>query len=388
MYANYRLLISIVTLLLFWACNGRQKENSGSKAINSSSAFHETSIDYARQFRIEYADGYKLLEVLQPWPGAETGYRYLLLPHGAEKPAGVEADAVVRIPVTEMVCLSTTHIPALDMLDASHVLKGFPTTDFISSPSMRRRIEAGQVRELGASNSLNIEALMELSPDMVMAYGMGPQDKKLRSLERSGIPVVLNADFMEQSPLGRAEWIKFTAAFLNREQEADSVFSFIKNRYDSLATLTAGIHERPSVFSGVVYNGTWFMPGGKNWAAQFFSDAGADYLWSENNESGSLQLSFESVFDKAHDADLWIGAANYPSLRALAEADNRYSRFEAWKKGQVYTYTARLGETGGNEYLELGYSRPDIVLADLIRIIHPELLPGYEKYFYEKLTTE
>lgn len=389
MHSAYRTLLTALALTMLWSCDSeRQPENASDDAVSAYSGFYETRIEHARQFSIRYEEGYKLIEVLQPYPGAEKGFRYLLLPHGHLRPSGISADAVVRIPVREMVSLSTTHIPALDMLEASEVLTGFPTTDYISSPTMRSRVEQGEIRELGAANGLNIEALMELSPGLVMAYGMGPQDKSLRSLDRTGIPVVLNADYMEQDPLGRAEWIKFTAAFLNKEKEADSIFRFIKNRYDSLTTLTEGISDRPTVFSGIVYSGTWYMPGGKNWSAQFFSDAGGDYLWSNNSETGSLQLSFESVFDRAHEADYWIGVGNLPSLKALAEADSRYSRFKAWQLGQVYTYTARLGEKGGNEYMELGYSRPDMVLADLIKILHPELLPGYALYFYESLKPE
>ena len=385
MFASRLLVYSSIVFLLHSCSSPKQEEDASVASATADPVYQPVEVEYATQFDITYGDGYKVVEVLQPYPGAEKAFRYLLIPEGEEKPAGIEADAVVQIPVQELVSTSTTHIPSLVMLGAADVLTGFPSTDFISSPEMRARIDSGKVRDLGATNGLNIEALLELSPDMVMAYGMGPQDKSLQSLERTGIPVVLNADFMEQNPLGRAEWIKFTAAFLNKEKEADSVFNFIKNRYDSLATLTANVQKEPEVFSGVVYNGTWFMPGGQSWSARFFEDAGGNYLWSKNSETGSLQLSFESVFEKAHQADYWIGTANYPSLQALKEADERYSQFEAWQEEDVYTYTAREGATGGNEYLELGYSRPDMVLADLIYILHPELLPEYSPYFYKKL---
>ena len=389
MCSHFRIFWVFFFIVFTCCCNSPSEEGSASaSAIVGDTTFYKTSIEHARQFRIEYGDGYKIIEVLQAFPGAEKGFRYLLLPRGMETPEGVKADAIVRIPVKEMVSLSTTHIPALDMLGATNVLSGFPGTDLVSSASMRRRIDEGKVQDLGSASGINIEKLLESSPDLVMAYGMGPQDKSLRSLEKTGIPVVLNADYMEQSPLGRSEWIKFTAAFLNKEKEADSVFSSIKNRYDSLAALTANVEEKPAVFSGVVYNGTWFMPGGKSWASVFLADAGANYLWSNNEETGSLQLSFEAVLDKAQQAPYWIGAANYPSLEALAKADSRYQYFEAWQQGRVFTYTAREGATGGNEYLELGYSRPDIVLADLIKILHPELLPAYEMYFYERLKKE
>lgn len=373
-------------LALVFGCGNHEQRENAPDSLPADTAFQQTEIEYAQQFDIRYENGYKIVEVMQAYPGAEKTFRYLLVPEGKAIPKDAPAaDAVVRVPVRELVSTSTTHIPALDMLEVSQALTGFPSTDFISSPAMRRRIGAGKVQDLGAANGLNTEALMELSPDLVMAYGMGPQDKSLRSLERSGIPVVLNADYMEQTPLGRAEWIKFTAAFFNKEKQADSIFNTIKTRYDSLATLTRTVKEKPSVFSGVVYNGIWFMPGGKSWSSRFFEDAGGNYLWSDNTETGSLQLSFEAVFDKAHQADYWIGAANFPGLDALKEADSRYSSFDAWQKGNVYSYTARTGEKGGNEYLELGYSRPDIVLADLIHILHPNLMEEYEPYFYEKL---
>ena len=218
-----------------------------------------------------------------------------------------------------------------------------------------------------------------------MAYGMGPEDGSLQVLNRTGVPVLLNADFLETSPLGRAEWIKFTGALLNREKEADSVFKQIEDRYQSLKELTAKVEQRPDVFSGIVYGDTWYMPAGQSWAAQFMADAGANYLWSDAPGSGSIPLSFEEVFAKAHNAPYWINTADFTSREALAAADERYKRFKAWQQEQVFTYTNKISPTGGNEYLELGYARPDMVLADLIKILHPELLPEHELYFYSRL---
>jgi iron complex transport system substrate-binding protein len=214
---------------------------------------------------------------------------------------------------------------------------------------------------------------------------MGPDDGSLQVLQRTGVPVLLNADFLETSPLGRAEWVKFTAALLNREREGDSIFQQIVHRYDSLKGLAGGVQERPQVFSGIVYGDVWYMPGGKSWAAQFLADAGADYLWRETESAGSLPLPFEGVYARAHQAPFWINVADTRSLAALAAADNRYRRFRAWQQGQVYTYTNKTNPGGGLEYLELGYARPDLVLADLIKILHPELLPDCSLYFYQRL---
>ena len=143
--------------------------------------------------------------------------------------------------------------------------------------------------------------------------------------------------------------------------------------------------SRPTVLSGVVYSDAWFLPGGKNYASTILNDAGCDYLWKDDPSSGWLQLSFESVYEKAHDADLWIGLGSYTSLREIAAADRRYAKFKSFVQKKVYNYDARKGAKGGSEYLELGYLRPDIILRDLVKIAHPELQPGYALFFYRAL---
>ncbi|WP_224999607.1 ABC transporter substrate-binding protein [Cesiribacter sp. SM1] len=377
------LILSLV--LTHWSCRPERSEKETSELSNSTAAWHRTQTEYAQTFELEYGDGYKLIHVKQPYPGATRPYTYLLLPHGQPQPDSIMADAVVRVPVQRIISLSTTHLPALDMLGESDKLTGFAQAGFISSPAQRSRLEQGALTDIGSTQGLNPEQILSLQPDLIMAYGMGPDDGTLQVLDRTGVPVLLNADFLETSPLGRAEWIKFTGALLNKEREADSVFQQIVHRYDSLKSLTQNVAQRPEVFSGIVYGDIWYVPGGKSWAAQFLADAGASYLWSDTEASGSVPLSFEQVFAKAHDAPYWINTADFSSLQALTAADERYKRFRAWQQEQVYTYTNKINNTGGNEYLELGYARPDMVLADLIKILHPELMEGHELYFYKRL---
>ncbi|AHM62130.1 Fe3+-hydroxamate ABC transporter periplasmic protein [Flammeovirgaceae bacterium 311] len=371
--------------LTYWSCRPNSTERENTETNINSAAWQSTPIQYAKTFELEYREGYKLIHVKQPYPGATRPYTYLLLPHGQPQPDSVEADAVVRIPVQRIISLSTTHLPALDMLGESNKLTGFAQSEFITSPAQRLRLEQGELTDIGSTQGLSPEQILSLQPDLIMAYGMGPDDGTLQVLHRTGVPVLLNADFLENNPLGRAEWIKFTAALLNREKEADSVFNQIVHRYDSLTALTKDVAQRPEVFSGIVYGDIWYMPGGRSWAATFLADAGANYLWGETAESGSVPLSLEQVFAKAHDAPFWINTADFSSLQAIAAADERYKRFRAWQQGQVYTYINKISPTGGNEYLELGYARPDMVLADLIKILHPELLPKHELYFYKQL---
>ena len=208
---------------------------------------------------------------------------------------------------------------------------------------------------------------------------------KLDKIKSFGIPVIINAEYLEDHPLGRAEWIKYMALFLGKEKEADSIFNVIKNEYLRNQKIVESITTKPTVISGILYGDTWFLPGGQNYGAKIFRDAGYQYLWSEDTNNGFLKLSFESVLSKGREADYWIGVGNFKSREEMKSSEERYTLFQPFQKGTIYTYDARVGATGGSEYLELGYSRPDIILKDLIKIAHPELLPDYELYFHKRL---
>ncbi len=345
----------------------------------------ETTTKYASGFTIQYKGNVKLVEVTYPFQGATSGYKYLLVPKGDSIPKHDADVKVIRTPITSIVCTSTTHIPLLDYLNESDKLVGFPSTDYISSLKTRALIDAGKVQEVGVENGLNIERLVMLKPDMVMGYTMSSDLGQFKKIKELNVPVVINSEYLEKHPLGRAEWIKFMAAFFNKEKEADSIFQVIEKQYNDTKALAAKVATKPTVMSGVVYGDAWFLPGGKNYAARLLQDAGCRYLWEDDQSNGYLELSFEGVYDKAHDADLWIGVASYKSLDEIKKADHRYGNFKPLKNKQVYTYDARKGAKGGSEFLELGYLRPDMILQDLVKIAHPELLPDYALYFHKHL---
>ena len=218
-----------------------------------------------------------------------------------------------------------------------------------------------------------------------MGYAMSSDLGQLKKIKELGMPVVLNAEYLEKHPLGRAEWIKFMALFFNKEKEADSAFQFIEKEYLTTQALAGKNSSRPTVLSGIVYGDAWFMPGGKNYAAQLLNDAGCNYLWKETESNGFLEISFESVFAKAKDADLWIGVGSYKSLKEIEASEKRYALFKPFKEKNIYSFNARQGAKGGSEFLELGYLRPDLILKDLVKIAHPELLKNHQLYFYKKL---
>jgi iron complex transport system substrate-binding protein len=344
-----------------------------------------TTIQYAEGFTVQYQGNNKFVEVKQPFQGATSGHKYLLVPRG-ETVTKPESDIhVIHIPIRSIVCTSTTHIPLLDYLNEGDKLTGFPSTDYISSANIRKRIDEGHVADLGVDQGINLERLAMLQPEMVMGYAMSSDYGQFEKMEELNIPVVLNSEYLEKHPLGRAEWIKFVALFFNKESQADSIFSMIEKSYAETKKLVDSTPSKPTVLSGIVYGDTWFLPGGQNYAAKIFKDAGCTYLWEENPSHGFLEISFESVYEKAHAADLWIGVGNYSSLDDIKKADHRYTLFNPFASKKVYNYDKRKGAKGGNEFLELGYLRPDLILKDLVSISHPDLLPGHELYFYRRL---
>jgi len=373
----------ILILSLCYILFGCEKKKFTNPAVAESNS--QTTLHYAEGFTVHYQGKNKLVEVRYPFQGATSGYKYLLVPKGEPiTPHGTDV-RIISIPLSSVVCTSTTHIPLLDYLGESEKLIGFPSTDYISSEKIRKRIDQGAVTELGIDKGINLERLAMLKPGMVMGYTMSSDYGQFKKMEELNIPVVINAEYLEKHPLGRAEWIKFMALFFNKEKEADSVFRLIEKSYLETKTLVASAQSKPTVLSGIVYGDAWFLPGGQNYAARILKDAGCNYLWEENSSNGFLELSFESVYEKAHDADLWIGVGNSSSLKEIETADHRYTRFKPFQQKQVYTYDARKGAKGGSEFLELGYLRPDIILKDLVKIAHPGLLPDYELYFHRRL---
>ena len=212
----------------------------------------------------------------------------------------------------------------------------------------------------------------------------------LELLKSAEIPAVINGEYVEQHPLGRAEWIKFTGILLGKYEEATLVFDQIAEDYLETEKLATQIPSaaRPKVLSGVMYQDIWYAPGSESWGAQILQNAGARYVFEDQKGTGSLQLNYEFVLEKALDSDFWIGSADFSSLSKMGEIEPRYQAIKAYKNGKVFTYTHNRGETGGLEYFELGYMRPDLILKDLIKILHPDLLPDYELYFYNQLNED
>ena len=377
---------ALLYLLLLCICSCKQpkKENISSAVLSQ-----PITIDYAQGFTIERTTSdITIIKVSSPWPESEDSFTYALVPK--EKLASITLDkdaynAIIAVPVEKMVVTSTTHIPALEALGEADKLIGFPDTEYVSSPMTRKRINEGLVQELGNNESLNSEMVIALNPEVVVGFSINHENKAYETIQRSNISVVYNGDWTEETPLGKAEWIKFFAPFFQKEKEADSIFKSIEDNYNNAKALAKKANNRPKVLSGALYKDIWYLPGGKSWASKFIEDANAEYLWNSTSSTGSLSLSLESVIERAYDADFWISPSQFGSYLELSKANQHYAQFSAFRNKKVYTYANSTGETGGLLYFELAPNRPDLVLKDLIHIFHPELLPNYRPTFFKPL---
>ncbi|QBA64434.1 ABC transporter substrate-binding protein [Muriicola soli] len=376
-------------LVLIFLSGCREKTSQDLTQGKETPGKNTSSIHYAKGFEVEnIEDGLTLIKVLQPWPNATKPFTYALVDKDASLPSSFEQnayDAVVSVPVERLVLTSTTHIPAIEALGVANRLIGFPGTDYISSELTRERISQGKVVNLGNNESINTEMTLQLQPDLVVGFSISSENRTYETLIKAGIPVVYNGDWTEQTPLGKAEWIKFFAPFFQLEEKADSIFDSIANSYAEARELASKAEFKPSIMSGALYKDVWYAPGGKSWAAQFIRDANATYLWNNTEEVGSLSLSLESVLAKASGADFWISPSQFTSYIDMENANRHYGQFKPFQKQKVFTYALSKGETGGLTFFELGPNRPDLILKDLIHIFHPEVLPGHTLYFFKPL---
>ncbi len=343
---------------------------------------------YAEGFKVTSHETHNILTVSNPWPKAEKSYRYALIPKSEAPKITLnkdEFDGLIITPVQKIVVTSTTHIPALELLGVEQTLVGFPGTDYISSEKTRTRIDNGDIREIGKNEGINTEVLLELRPDVVVAFGVDGTNKSMEIIEKSGIPVIYNGDWVEKSPLAKAEWIKFFGTLYNKEKEAEAIFKQIESDYLEAKQLASEAESQPTVLCGAMYKDVWYLPNGTSPEAQFLKDANTNYLWSDTKESGSLALSFEAVFEKAKNAELWLSPSYYSSYEDLKDSNDHYTEFDAFQNKSIYTFSNTTGKTGGVLYYELGTSRPDLVLKDMIKICHPELLTDYEPTFFKPL---
>tara|TARA_R110002073_G_scaffold128999_5_gene275234 strand:+ start:27626 stop:28768 length:1143 start_codon:yes stop_codon:yes gene_type:complete len=372
------LLSLLVFTFIFTSCDPKNAKKDSNSKIEV-----KDDIRYAKGFDIQYFKSYSKITVNNPYPDSKETFEYFVSNSNNVDEKGAKK---IQTPIQKIVVTSTTHIPMLELLGVENSLVGFQNTKYISSEKTRKRVDSGLVRELGKEFALNTEALFELQPDLVIGFSMTKTNKAYNLVEQNGIPVIINGDWLEETPLGRAEWIKFFGVLFNKEQKADSIFNKIESDYLAAREIAKKVKNKPTVLSGAIMgNDVWNLPAGESYVAQYLYDANLDYLWEDSKGKGSLKLSFESVFDKGQSAEFWIAPGYFASKQQMLSANKHYADFAAFQNNRIYTPSTKTGATGGVIYFELGPTRPDLVLKDLIKITNPKLLPDYTLTFFEKM---
>ncbi len=347
----------------------------------------KVTVDYA-SFDVEYFNNYKVVTVNDPWLGADQSFTYLLVQCGTPVPEGYEDVRVIEVPVPSIVALSTTYLPQLMQLGLLDKLVAVDSPAWTTTEEVRALIDAGDVIAVGSGTTINIEQLLDLDPGLIMAYSIGMQEYDTHPvLEAAGLPFVLNGDFVEQDPLGRTEWIKFMALFFNAEERAQTTFDQIVQEYNEVAALANSAEMQPTVFLSSVYDGTWWMAGGESYMARLLKDAGANYLWGDSGTVGSSPVDFESVVEVAAQADYWVNPDNsfWLTVEDVLASDERYAEFAALTAGHLYNNNAIVNQDGGSAFYESGAANPHIILKDLVKIFHPDLLPDHELVYYRQV---
>ena len=376
------LFSQIIFILSFFLLTGCKKNETTEIAKTK---IPQNSIEYASGLSIVKHEGYSVVTVTNPWPNSNKNFTYILKEKDTKVPDSLQKYSTIKVPLESVVVTSTTNIPFLEMLDVEDKLTGFPHTDYVSSEKTRKLIDKGAVKNIGQNEKLNIEQLIELAPDLIVTFGVDNNNPMLDNLKKSGLNVFIQADWMEQSPLGKAEWIKLYGALFGKEDKAKELFDKIVLSYEQAKKMVSAKQATSTVLYGSMYEDVWYVAKGNSWVAQFMKDARANYLWADLKGTGSEGLSFEKVLDKAKTANFWIATGSVKSLDEFAKMNPHYSEFDAFKNKTIYTFEGKLGTTGGTIYYELSPSRPDLVLKDYIKIFHPDLLPGYEFTFATKL---
>ncbi len=379
-------LLIIVIIGLYLHCSNNTEYNQ----ITTT----ETSItgpEYADGFTIENHDGYKVLTLTDPV--GSNDIKYLLVDREREVPAGYPDTTVIRIPLQNVAIFSTTHIPYIVGIGETNSIKAVNGMNNVNTPIIRERYNQGLISEVSTQDSssmttgLDAEKLININPEVVFV-SYYQESTEIKKLQEIGLTPVVVSEWMEKTSLGRAEWMKFFAYFYDKEDVADKIFNEIEGRYKEASAKAKKALVKPSVLSGSNYQGMWYVPGGKSYTAKMFDDAGGNYLWADDNSTGSINLDSEAVYNTSSNADYWINCGIYENKEEMLADDERYSHFAPFKNDTIYNYIAKINEYGGNDYWETGIVEPDVILLDLIKIMHPEIVPDHELSYYKHVILE
>lgn len=375
----------LLAVLAVSSCTSRSGRPEGKGETEVTGSFSEVRIEpeYARGFALSYRDGFVLMDIQDPQQEESATFHYALVKRGT-KPAGIpESYTVIETPVRSVVCMTSLQLSNFIKIGELDRVVGITSTRHLFNAEMNERLKSGKTVKIGIEGNFDNEVVMSMNPDLILVspFKRGGYE----TLKDIGIPLIPHLGYKEMTPLGQAEWVKFIGLLTGEEQKANETFAAIARRYGELKALTAEgkVKRRPVVLSGEMRGGNWYAVGGESFLAQLFEDAGADYFLKDDKRSGGVTLDFETVYNQGDEADYWRIVNSYPgtfSYEALKDQDPRYADFRAFKeKGIIY---CNMKET---PFYESMPTEPEVVLADLLHIFHPDLLPDHVPVYYSLL---
>ena len=336
------------------------------------------SEEFAENFRVKTDSIFTKVEIFSPWEENKVLYTYYLVKNDSIKAPN---DGVkIKVPIQKIAINSCSHVAYIDALEKIESIVASSDPEYVYNENFRKKLSESGIKNLGGSYDMNFEQILKVSPELLMVTGFNGVDKTALRVQEAGISVIYNYEWVEKSVLGRAEWIKFFGELFDCREKADSIFNEIKTEYIKCAEMASKVTDKPTVLSGTPYKGTWYIPGGQTFMAEFFRNSGMNYFYKDNKDNFSLALSLETVMGNFLGADIWVGA-DVRTYKQLEAQDERLMLFKPVKKKQVYHHLNRTTASGGNDFWESAMLRPDILLKDFIRIAHPELLPDWQLYY-------
>lgn len=365
-----RVVLELFCMALLLLCSCHQKGQAVSGDTTSTDSL--LCPRYATGYQVKSQDGMRLVDVGKDYHFALVTSYEQHVPDGYTK---------VRVPITNTICMTSLQLSNFTILDAHDVVKGLTGTKNLFNEDILRRVKDGRIVKIGMEGNFDTEMVLAANPQVIF---ISPSKRGgYDAIKETGITLVPHLGYQELDPLGQAEWIKFVGMFIGKEQEANEVFAGIESRYNELKEKACKVSTRPTVTSGEMHYGNWHAVGGKNYLAQIFRDAGADYVINDEETSGE-NLEFEKMYALAANADYWRILNSFPgefSYEALKASEPRNELFKAFKERKVIYCNMKQ-----TPYYEISPVQPDVLLKDFVAIFHPELIePGYEPKYYKLL---
>ena len=353
----------------------------------------KTSLEAFKQdvYTPEYATGFKILgaknaqstliQVSNPWQGAKNVTMSYFISRNGELPPTGFTGPTIPAGAQRIVCMSSSYIAMLDAVGQVDRIVAVSGINYIANPYILAHKDS--IKDMGPE--MNYELLLGLKPDVVLLYGIGDaQTAVTDKLKELAIPYMYVGEYLEESPLGKAEWLVALSELTDSRDKGIDVFREIPKRYQALKDLTASVEQRPTVMFNTPWNDSWVMPSTQSYMVQLVTDAGADYIYKENTSNSSAPIGLETAYGLIQKADYWINVGTASTLDELKNMNPKFADAKSVRNKTVYNNNLRITATGGNDYWESAVVRPDVVLRDLIHIFHPELVSG-STYYYRHL---